>query len=245
MYPIYVPSIRRSNSEFLLQLKNLKMIYYIVLAHDQVEEYSKYHTLNNIIVLPKNVYGISKIRQFILEHADKQNEKKIWMSDDDLKRFFTWSTGGNKEVSLKYFLQEAEKEISKLENTNQSMVQVGFKYSTFAIPKSSYTFNTDIGMIQYLNLERLNKKVKYDIDMITLEDTDFSVRLIKNGFQNVKLNHFIFTAPRSGTGKGGLDNTYQNQGKQKGILQFQKKFPDLIKIIDLEKGKYRISWNKV
>jgi len=245
MYSIYIPSIKRSDSEFLQELKRLNLSYYLVLAHDQVERYLEYHDMNNIIVLPKSVYGISKIRQFILEYALKKKEKRIWMSDDDLRRFFMWSSESNKEVSFKYFLQEAENEITKLEKADKSLVQVGFKYSTFAIPKSKYSFNTDIGMIQYLNLERLQNKVSYDIKMTTLEDTDFSIRLIKNGYKNVKLNHFIFTAPRSGTGKGGLEEAYQNKGKQQGIIEFQRKFPDLIKIIDLDKGKYRVHWGKL
>jgi hypothetical protein len=245
MYSIYIPSIERPDSEFLLELDRLKLSYYLVLAYDQVAKYSKYHSPDRIITLPKSVKGISKIRQFILDYTFKQNEKRIWMSDDDLKRFFLRSSSSNQEVTFKLFLKEAEKEILNLEKTDPTLVQVGFKYSTFAIPQSKYTLNTDIGMIQYLNIERLQNAVSYDAGMITLEDTDFSVRLIKKGFKNVKLNHFIFTAPRSGTGKGGLENAYQNQAKQKGILEFQKKFPDLIKVVDLKKGKYRIYWSKI
>ena len=242
MHNIYIPSLGRPNSDFLLKLKILKLPYYIVLAPNQVQDYSKIHPQDKIIVLPKNLKGISKIRQFILDYTIKKGEKKIWISDDDLNRFFFWSPTNNKEVTFKSFIGSAEKEITKLEKQNPKLVQAGFKYSTFAIPKSKLTFGTDIGMIHYLNLERLQKKVSYDPRMITLEDSDFTVQLLKKGFMNVKLNHFIFTAPRSGTGKGGLENDYQNQAKQKGMLQFQKKYPNLITIIDLKKGKYRIHW---
>ena len=75
MYSIYIPSIKRSDSEFLQELKRLNLSYYLVLAHDQVERYLEYHDMNNIIVLPKSVYGISKIRQFILEYALKKRKK--------------------------------------------------------------------------------------------------------------------------------------------------------------------------
>lgn len=246
MYPIYIPSIERPDSEFLLKIKELKLEYFIILSKDQVNKYTKFHNIKHILVLPNKIKGISSIRQYILDYTIQKKEKKIWISDDDLKKFFFWSPLSKiKEVDFKQFLGQAEKEIKKQQTKNNNLVQVGFKYSTFAIPKSSLTFNTDLGMIHFLDLERLQRKVSYDPNMITLEDSDFIVQLIQKGFQNLKLNHFIFTAPRSGTGTGGLHSEYQNEAKQKGIIQFKKKYPSLIKIIDLEKGKYRIYWSKI
>ena len=52
-----------------------------------------------------------------------------------------------------------------------------------------------------LNAIRL-KDIDYDLNMIALEDTDLCVRNIINGNQNIKLNHFIFYAPKHNKGKG-------------------------------------------
>lgn len=109
-------------------------------------------------------------------------------------------------------------------------------------------------MIQLLDVSRIkekenvdNIKISYDFNFPALEDTDFTIQLFNNGFKNCCLNHFIFTAPKSGStskkNKGGLEIEYQNGAKQKGMICFQNKYPKLIKIIDLEKGKYKILWN--
>jgi hypothetical protein len=99
-------------------------------------------------------------------------------------------------------------------------------------------------MIQFLDIEA-TKDINYDLSFPTLEDTDFTMQLLNNGFSNLQFNHMIFTAPKSGKGKGGLENEYNMGAKQKGMIQFREKYPTMINIIDMEKGKYKILWNKV
>ena len=102
-------------------------------------------------------------------------------------------------------------------------------------------------MIQFLDIQKIkeNENIKYDPRFDTLEDTDFTITLFDNHFKNCQLNNFIFTAPKSGKGKGGLEKEYQNGAKGKGIIQFMVKYNirDLINITDLSKDKYRIKWN--
>jgi len=261
MYPFYIPSIYRSSSSFLLKLRDMKPIikYYIIIAEDQLEDYSKNFPKNNLIILPtKKKLNIAEIRQFILEVARKNKESKIWMSDDDLSKFYIKNPEevslGVKEVDFKTFITKAEETIKKFlndknkenkekNNLTEKIVQFGFKYSTFAIPKKPITINTNIGMIQLLDIEK-TKKINYDTSFITLEDTDYTIQLLQNNFKNLQLNHFIFTAPKSGTGKGGLETQYLEGAKQKGIKLFKSKYSDLMNIINLEKGKYKINWKK-
>ena len=261
MYPFYIPSIYRSNSSFLLKLRDMKPIikYYIIIAEDQLEDYLKNFPKENLIILPinktKTKLNIAEIRQFILEIARKNKETKIWMSDDDLSKFYIKNpeevSPGVKEVDFKTFITKGEETIKKFLNNKENkktiltenIVQFGFKYSTFAIPKKPITINTNIGMIQLLDIEK-TKNINYDTSFITLEDTDFTIQLLKNNFKNLQLNHFIFTAPKSGTGKGGLETQYLEGAKQKGIKLFKSKYTDLMNITDLEKGKYKINWKK-
>ncbi len=243
MYPFYIPSIYRQDSEFLINLRDIKpsIKYYIIIASHQYENYAKYYNPSHLVILPDNIIKISEIRQYILELAIKNKETKIWMSDDDLSNFFIKGSQVEK-VDFKTFIMTAEKMINKMDS---KIVQFGFKYSTFAIPAKPITINTNIGMIQLLNISAIksNPNIKYDTSLVTLEDTDFTITLFKNGFQNCVFNHLIFTAPRSGTGKGGLEKEYNLGAKQKGMLQFKKKYGDkLIQIKDLEKGKYKINW---
>ena len=256
MYPIYIPSIYRHNSEFLINLRDTKpeLKYYIIIAKHQYENYAKNFNPSNLVILPDNIIKISEIRQFILDLAIKNKETKIWMSDDDLLNFFNSSYKPELELELekvdfKTFITNSEKIIEEIYESDKSIVQFGFKYTTFALSKNQklYNINTNIGMIQLLVLDKIIEyDIKYDTSFITLEDTDFTIQLFKHKLKNCQLNNFIFTAPRSGKGKGGLEKEYNQGAKQKGILQFQEKYKNdnIIKIIDLEKGKYKINWLK-
>jgi hypothetical protein len=280
MFPIYIPSIYRPNSEFLIKIRDAKpsIKYYIIIASHQLNDYAKVYPSKNLVILPDTIIKISEIRQFILELAIKNKETKIWMSDDDLSRFFIKMKKEKKEenhkkenhkttshlehqlleklssdnqenildeFSFQEFLSKAEIIFNKLSILDTSLVQFGFKYSTFSIPVKPITINSNVGMIQFLDIERIQKReIAYDTSFIALEDTDFTIQLFNHGFKNCILNHYIFTAPRSGSGKGGLEKTYSEGGKQKGIRRFLAKYKNLITISDLEKGKYKIAWNK-
>lgn len=263
MYPFYIPSIYRQDSEFLINLRDIKpefgLKYYIIIAKHQFENYAKNFDPSHLVILPDHIIKISEIRQFILELAIKNKEDKIWMSDDDLLKFFIryqsripkTDNSDNKyikQVDFKTFITEAETKIQEIQKVDEYIAQVGFKYSTFAIPKKDFTINTNIGMIQFLDIKKIkeDENIKYDTSFDTLEDTDFTISLLENCFKNCQLNNFIFTAPKSGKGKGGLELEYQNGAKGKGIIQFMRKYnirkDELIKIIDLSKDKYRINW---
>jgi hypothetical protein len=252
MYPLYIPSIYRHNSEFLINIRDFKLKYYIIIAKHQYKYYINNFPSKNLIILPDNIIKISEIRQYILEIARKNKEDKIWMCDDDLSKFYIRQSKDENEnetktklikVDFNTFLGRAEEIIKNISKNDSSLVQFGFKYSTFALPKKSFTINTNIGMIQLLDIKKTSK-INYDTSFITLEDTDFTIQLFKNNFNNCQLNDFIFIAPRSGHGIGGLEEAYKSGAKQKGILLFKKKYPDLINIIDIKKGKYLIKWNK-
>jgi len=257
MYPLYIPSIYRHNSEFLINIRDIKpeLKYYIIIAKHQYENYAKNFNPSNLVILPDEIIRISEIRQFILALAISNKETKIWMSDDDLLNFFINSNLNNnssykvelEKVDFKTFITNSEKIIEEIYQSDKSIVQFGFKYTTFALSKNQkpYTINTNIGMIQLLVLDKIiENDIKYDTSFITLEDTDFTIQLFKHKLKNCQLNNFIFTAPRSGKGKGGLEKEYNMGAKQKGIIQFQEKYKNdnIIKIIDLEKGKYKINW---
>ena len=275
MYPFYIPSIYRHDSEFLIKIRDASpsIQYFIIIARHQYENYAKNFPSARLVVLPDSVIKISEIRQYILDLARQNKETKIWMSDDDLSKFFikkpiTSQSHSNEyelkpipvssdencsnnssyklfEVPFTDYISSAEKIFDKLSFLDRSIVQFGFKYSTFAIPSKPITLNTNIGMIQLLDVEKcsLSVNINYDTSFTTLEDTDFTVQLLKNKLKSCQLNHYIFTAPKSGSGKGGLEHEYSSGGKQKGMYQFLNKYPNLMEISSIVDGKYKIKWN--
>jgi hypothetical protein len=207
VYPFYIPSIYRPNSEFLIKLRDSQLKYYIIIASHQYESYNKNFPKENLVILPDNIIKISEIRQYIIKLAINNNESRIWMSDDDLSKFFIKivkkenENNENKENKLheldfKTFISQSEEIIKKISILDTSIVQFGFKYSAFAIPKKKISINTNIGMIQLLDVSRIkeNKNIKYDNQFSALEDTDFTIQIFKEGFKNCCLNHFIIRA---------------------------------------------------
>jgi hypothetical protein len=99
-----------------------------------------------------------------------------------------------------------------------------------------------------LKLFNPNFKAKAPSEVVTKCRNDYinteqNIKLLKNKLKSCQLNHYIFTAPKSGSGKGGLENEYLSGGKQKGMYQFLNKYPNLMEINDITNGKYKIKWN--
>jgi hypothetical protein len=220
MYPFYIPSIYRHDSEFLIKIRDAStntptpIKYYIIIARHQYENYAKNFPADKLVTLPDTVIKISEIRQYILTLARENKETKIWMSDDDLSKFFikkpiksssstnsvsttsdyelktieksneisegdennssncNCNSNGNGnyklfEVPFIDYITSAEKIFDKISFLDTKIVQFGFKYSTFAIPAKPITLNTNIGMIQLLDIEKLDVNINYDTSFTT------------------------------------------------------------------------------
>lgn len=255
MYPLFIPSKGRSQTcIFCHKLKSTNREFYIFIYREDLKDYLRYFDKENLIVVPETIRGITAKRQYMLDTARKKKIGWFWMVDDDINKFYKRPPVNNNkvkvnrtldELSVTQFLNSGENFVKLLEKKDITTVfQIGFKKGAFGLPDSPITVNTDIGEIHMLNAKRL-KDIDYDLNMIALEDTDLCVRNIINGNQNIKLNHFIFYAPKSGTGKGGLEKVYKESGKSKGVKQFQQKYGKLIKISDDNPEKYRINWKKL
>jgi len=253
MFPIFIPSKSRSNTcTTCNQLKKYNIQFIIFIYKEDYNDYLNYFDKNNLIVVPESVRGITPKRQFMLDYARKQKYDWFWMIDDDIEKIYLRPreniTEGKSSplipLTIKNFLEMIYNFIKYIESKNpdHSIYEVGFKERAFGIQKSPISVNTDIGPIHLMNVK--NTEVNYDLNMTALEDTDFSVQNILNNKINIKLNHFIFFAPKSGTNKGGLENIYNESGKSKGVIQFKDKYNGLIKIDNNNNEKYRINWSK-
>tara|TARA_R110001592_G_scaffold262157_2_gene527189 strand:+ start:1004 stop:1816 length:813 start_codon:yes stop_codon:yes gene_type:complete len=250
MFPIFIPSKSRSNTCTTAQLlKKYGLPFTLFIYNDDYDDYLlKFHK-DNLFIVPDYVKGITAKRQFMLDYARSNNYEWFFMIDDDIQKIYVRPVGvigkSLTPLTIKEFVETIYKFIKFIESKNpyHSIYEVGFKERAFGIQKSPVSINTDIGPIHLMNVKNI-ENINYDSDMIALEDTDFCVRNIKNNKINIKLNHFIFFAPKSGTNKGGLEDIYNQSGKTKGVIQFKEKYDDLIKIDDTNGEKYRINWSK-
>ena len=251
MYPIFVPSKGRATTcTFCHSLKNTNREFYIFIYRADYKDYLTQFKEKQLVVVPETIYGITQKRQFMLDTAKTMKLRWFWMIDDDIHKFYYRPiinySGKLTKLTPSTFLSMSERVVAKLDNL-RNIFQVGFKKGAFGLLQSPITSNTDIGEIHMLNAEVLNG-IDYDTDMVALEDTDLCVQNFRKGNHNIKLNHLIFYAPKSGTGKGGLEQIYRGNGKSRGVQQFKKKYNTLFKNfirVDKENGeKYRIRWRE-
>lgn len=242
MFNIYIPSYKRPNSNFIKQMIDLRPAQtHIVLNHD---DEANYHIpKDNKLIVPPHIKGIAGIRQFILKMARIHEYDWYWMIDDDITHFYQKIPNQCKLklLSLSQFLEIAEEQVKKC--NDETVAQIGFKKGCFGLPHNPINYGTDNGDIYLQHPIRL-KNINYDTSLTVLEDTDFIFQMIENGLTNMKLNHLVFYAPKSGTLEGGLYDEYQKNAKSQGIIEFSKKYPGYLTISSENENKYRINWKK-
>lgn len=243
MFPIYIPSYNRPNCSTGQLLQKYNIPFTLVVHPLEADSYKENFPDADIISSLSQGTTIGKVRQDILNFCSFKKNRWIWMLDDDLVKFKIFDNDHFKDVNIKIWLQLIEHYIYDKKVHKHKVYQVGASSTMFGFKKNrEELYNTNIGCI---NLLFINKCGRFDTNMVALEDTDFSVNLIKKGYKNLKLCHFIFFSQPSGNKNksGGLAKVYSNGGKLKGIEQFKLKHPEIIK--DYGNGKYRINWKKL
>lgn len=246
MWPIYIPSrFRSQNASTLQHLDEAKISYHVIIHPSEKKEYQQNYPHAKIIETDKQV-SVSSARQFILDLAVQQKKKWIWMLDDDLTKFYHRHKKELKSMNLKSWMSQIEDIIKEQKLEDHQICHVGCQHTTFSMMSKPFSLNTNLGAIGLFHIPTLAKlEIKYDMSLPVMEDTDLIIQILEKGYFNIKLSSFVFYSQPAGlkNKSGGLSKTYQQKGKQKGILLFQKKHPHLIILDKKHDTKYRIKWH--
>jgi hypothetical protein len=246
IYPVYIPSRYRSDNASTARLLNkTTRPYHMVVHPDETNDYKQNYSKAMLISTHKQK-SVASARQFILEWCKKYHLNTwCWMMDDDIIKV-GYYLDTFQETELNNWMTKIETLVHKIKPQQYNISQIGFQHSTFNIKGNSININTNIGAIQLIYIPHIIKlKLNYSINMTTLEDTDFIIKLLQKEYNNMKLKQFVFyTMPSGKKNKtGGLAKIYHDGGKEKGIKKFQKKYPNLI-TMNSDITKYRIKWYK-
>ena len=198
-YPVYVISHKRPNPEQSSTTKYLmknNIPYTIVVAHNQVDTYKKFH---------KKVMGADgRQAESINEVLDKhKNGDLIWITDDDwgdFKRPYTYKTA----------FEEAEK------NVNPNVALIGFRHTNFFLKLPKITHNSSLFSLLLVRVSniRYNPKNKYNMEF------EFNIdNIIKGEKFNIRLND-IWVLTEKGK---GLQNNLDGGGNTSRYLAGNKK----------------------
>lgn len=226
-YPIYIISKGRAkNCLTAKELKRINVPFYLVIEPQEYEDYK--HITDNILLLPFFNLGQGSIpaRNFVWEHSISMGDKRHWILDDNIVNFHRLNNNKKPKVDNGDIFTWAEDFVDRYEN----IAIAGFNYYSFCKTTDKlppYYLNTRI-----YSCILLRNDLPYPWRGRYNEDTDLSLRALKDGYCTILFNAFLAGKVTTMRMKGGnTDNVYtDNDNRMKFAKSLQEQHPDVVKI---------------
>ena len=231
-YPVYVISKGRWESRLTVRaLERMRVPHYVVIEPQEHDEYRAVMAPEKLLVLPFSNLGQGSIpaRNWVWEHAVSAGAARHWILDDNIRDFRRLHKGDRRIVADGTMFRAAEDFVDRYEN----VAIAGFEYTMFAqTAECSWPpmrFNTRIySCILLKNDLPYRWRGRYN------EDTDLSLRALKDGWCTVLFIAFLATkvATMKMTG-GNTEALYQGDGRLEMARSLQRQHPDVTKVTRL------------
>lgn len=199
-YPVFVISKGRWDSRQTSKtLEEMNCNYRIVVEPQEYDNYAAVIDPKKIIVTPFSNLGQGSIpvRNFVWELSIQEGHKRHWVLDDNIRHFFRSLHNTRLRCYSTAPLTVCEDFTDRFENVRMS----GLNYNFFVlanIEKVAYYLNTRI-----YSCILLDNSVKHRWRGKFNEDTDLSLRILKDGDCTVLLNSFSCGKAATMSMKGG------------------------------------------
>lgn len=241
-YPVYIVSKGRWESRLTSKaLEFMKVPYKIIIEQQEYDQYSKVIDPEKILVLPKyyltdydtcdnlaqtKSVGPGAARNFAWDHASAIGAKRHWVMDDNLDAFHRMNRNIKAEVNSGTIFKAAEDFVDRYTNVPVA----GFNYynfckSTDAVPP--FILNTRIySCLLIENAAPYRWRGRYN------EDTDLSLRVLKDGFCTIQFNAFLCGKVTTQRMKGGnTKEFYKEEGTLAKSQMLADLHPDVAKVV--------------
>lgn len=228
-YPIYIISKGRWESRLTSKaLEEMNVPYKIVIEPHEYDNYASVIDNSKILVLPFSNLGQGSIpaRNWVWEHSINEGWERHWILDDNIEQFNRLNRNLQVKVLTGQIFKAAEDFIDRYEN----VALAGFQYDYFAKAKTilpAFYMNTRIySCILIKNSLPYRWRGRYN------EDTDLSLRALKDGWCTVLFYAFIQQKAQTMTMKGGnTDNVYTDgDNRLKFAQSLVEQHPDVAKV---------------
>ena len=228
-YPIYIISKGRWESRLTSKaLDNLSIPYRIVVEPQEYENYAGVINNYNICTLPFGNLGQGSIpaRNWVWEHSVSNGDKRHWILDDNIEQFNRLNRNYQVRVGSGTIFRCAEDFVDRYEN----VALAGFQYDYFAKAKTKlppFYLNTRI-----YSCTLIKNDIPYRWRGKYNEDTDLSLRVLKDGWCTVLFYAFLQQKAQTMTMKGGNTDTIYNTGdnRYRFAKSLQDQHPDVVKV---------------
>lgn len=228
-HPVYIISKGRWDTRLTSKALELSRTpYHIVVEPQEYDNYASVIDPKKILVLPFSNLGLGGIpaRNWVWEHSISIGAKRHWILDDNIDGFYRLHNNLKIRVETPAPFCAHEDFVDRYENIGMS----GLDYFMFAPRKVSmppYRLNTRIYSCILLNNEIKHRwRGKYN------EDTDLSLRILKDRWCTVLFSAFLAYKMTTMTMKGGnTEEVYKGgQDRKKFVQSLIDQHPDCVEM---------------
>tara|TARA_R110000868_G_scaffold35860_1_gene128003 strand:+ start:443 stop:1306 length:864 start_codon:yes stop_codon:yes gene_type:complete len=241
-FPIYIVSKGRPNNGLTTRaLFEMGVPHYIVVEENEIEQYQAGRCYGEILVLPpiyKAEYelcddlgfgkgtGPGPARNFCIDHSFWIGHKRHWVLDDNIDAFHYLNRNEKFEVRTGSTFKAAEDFVCRYANVPVA----GFNYYSFCKKNDKvppYILNTRIYSCLLIdNNANYRWRGRYN------EDTDLSLRVLKDGLCTIQFNAFLCGKITTQRMRGGNSaEFYDDEGTLPKSQMLANLHPDVAKVV--------------
>jgi hypothetical protein len=226
--PIYVISKSRADSRLTVRaLEDMRVPYHVVIEPQEYAAYSAVIAPEKIYQLPFSNLGAGSIpaRNWCWQHSMSLGAPFHWILDDNLDGFIRLHKNTKVKVGSGTIFKAAEDFVMRYSN----VAIAGFHYSFFAKWKQKlppfYLNRRVYSCLLIRNDIPYRWRGRYN------EDTDLSLRVLKDGWSTILFLAFLARKQATMTMKGGnTDELYKDDGRLKMAQSLADQHPDVVRI---------------
>lgn len=243
-YPLFIVSKGRANingtAKYLLWM-GVKL-FYLIVEEQEYSEYNKYFDKEHLLVLPKEYQlkyetvdpegdkenlpvGSGAARNFAWDTSIKMGYSKHWVMDDNIFGFFRF----NDNLQIKMKTPICFRAIEDFCDRYDNIYMAGMQYYAFIVEKSYRTPIEPNTRIYSCNL--IKNDIPYRWRCRYNEDTDLSLRILKDGHGTALFTSFLINKANTQTIKGGNTDTIYKIGTGIKSRALARLHPDVTKVV--------------
>jgi hypothetical protein len=228
-YPVYVISKGRWDSRLTVKALEARAVpYSLVIEPQEYEQYAAVVDPTRILMLPFSNLGQGSIpaRNWVWGHAVSRGARRHWILDDNIRDFFRLHQNIKHRTTSGTTFRAIEEWCDRFLN----VALAGMQYASMMYSKRyrpPLSLNTRIySCILIQNDIPYRWRGRYN------EDTDLSLRALKDGWCTAEFQAFLADKQATMTMNGGnTDELYQGDGRLQMAKSLQQQHPDVTKIV--------------
>lgn len=229
-YPIYIISKGRHESRLTSKaLESMKCPYRIVIEPQEFDLYASVIDKSKILVLPFSNLGQGSIpaRNWVWQHSMDEGHERHWILDDNIDGFIRLNKNRKIKVDSGVTFKCIEDFVDRYEN----VAMAGMDYRYFAperVRMAPFVLNTRIYSCILLKNDLPHRwRGRYN------EDTDLSIRFLKDGYPTVLFKAFLCNKVGTLKMSGGNTDTIYNTGDNRREFadSLAEQHPDVAKVV--------------